>query len=128
MSNALDIKPAATNVRHEIAAAVRAHFAVRSTNDSKVARAIGKSQSWMSRRTNGETPFDADDLGAIAALFGITYVELAQMPTGRPDPENSPSVTVVYLAPVTPIAASDADSVELETMGEVIQLRQVVTA
>jgi len=103
MSHSLDIKPATTNVRHEIAAAVRAHFAVRSTNDSKVARAIGKSQSWMSRRTNGDTPFDADDLGAIAELFGISYLELAQMPAGRPNPENPMQNSFWTIASVTNI-------------------------
>ena len=84
MSNAYDIQPVQTTSRDDIAAAVRAHIAVRGLKDTQVARTIGKSQSWMSRRTNGDTPLDSDDLGLIASAFGITYVELVQMPTGRP--------------------------------------------
>jgi transcriptional regulator with XRE-family HTH domain len=45
-----------------------------------MARTIGTSQSYLSRRTNGFTAFDVDDLGAIADEFGITITELINMP------------------------------------------------
>lgn len=89
--------------RAEVAAAVRAHIAARRSNDSRVARAIGMTQAKFSRRTNEGVAFDTDDLGRIASHFGISLVELIQMPqTGTTGPE--PSATeyraVVSLADV----------------------------
>jgi hypothetical protein len=83
MSNA-QTQTKTTSARDEIAAAVRAHFAVRSLSDTAAARLINKSQSWMSRRTTGETPIDADELGLIADALGITYVDLVQLPKFMP--------------------------------------------
>lgn len=70
----------AGTARADIAAAVRAHIAVRRTNDSQVARAIGMSQAKFSRRTNEQVAFDADDLGRIANYFDIEVLELVQAP------------------------------------------------
>lgn len=67
--------------RHEVAASVRAHLAVRRMSDSALGRAIGMSQSKISRRTNGEIAFDTDDLGRIARALDVSIVELIQMPT-----------------------------------------------
>jgi predicted XRE-type DNA-binding protein len=80
VSNAVISPLPAPGARAEIAAAVRAHIAARRTNDSRVARAIGMSQPKFSRRTNEDVAFDSDDLGRIADHFGITVVELVQMP------------------------------------------------
>ncbi|MHC9046777.1 helix-turn-helix domain-containing protein [Microbacterium saperdae] len=72
------------SARTDIAAAVRAHLAVARVSDSEIGRRTGMSQSRISRRTNEEVPFDADDLGRIASALGISYLELIQMPTGVP--------------------------------------------
>ncbi len=69
------------NTRYEVAAAVRAHLGVHRISDSALGRAIGMSQSMISRRTNGEIAFDTDDLGRIASHLGVSIVELIQMPT-----------------------------------------------
>ncbi|MEO6115968.1 MAG: helix-turn-helix transcriptional regulator [Pseudolysinimonas sp.] len=82
-NNAVYEMPARGNYRASVAAAVRAHFAVRSVKDAAVARTLGVSQSYLSRRTNGSTPFDVDDLGSIAHEFGITMAELITMPKDR---------------------------------------------
>ncbi|WP_439593989.1 helix-turn-helix domain-containing protein [Microbacterium sp.] len=67
--------------RDEIAGAIRAHLAVRRISDSALGRAIGMSQSKISRRTNGEIAFDTDDLGRIARYLGLSVVDLIQMPS-----------------------------------------------
>lgn len=72
--------------RYDVAATVRAHLAVRRISDSALARAIGISQSMMSRRVNGDIAFDTDDLGRIASYLGLTLVELIQMPTAGEAP------------------------------------------
>lgn len=102
MSNALDIQPHRQNdARREIAAAVRAHLAVRNMKDTELARRIGWSQSKMSRRTNEDTPFDSDDLGTIAAELELSLVELIQMPTSVPGDTpavKAPQKTIAYIA------------------------------
>ena len=75
------VAPDAT--RYDVAAAVRAHLAVRRISDSGIGRQIGMSQSKISRRTNGEIAFDTDDLGRIAQALDLTIVELIQMPTSN---------------------------------------------
>lgn len=72
------------STRLDVASAVRAHLAVRKISDSALGRAIGMSQSKVSRRTNGDIAFDTDDLGRVARFLGITVVELIQMPIGNP--------------------------------------------
>lgn len=75
------------STRQDVASAVRAHLAVRKISDSALGRAIGMSQSKISRRTNGDIAFDTDDLGRIARYLGVTVVELIQMPVGSPEPK-----------------------------------------
>ena len=70
--------------RQDVAAAVRAHMAVRGIKDAELARDVGWSQSYMSRRTNAGTSFSVDDLGVLATHFDLTVADLVQMPTGRP--------------------------------------------
>lgn len=74
--------------RADVAAAVRAHLAVRNFSDAEAARRIGVSQPYFSRRTNEAVAFDVDDLGRIANAFDIEIVDLIQMPTRLPrDPK-----------------------------------------
>lgn len=70
--------------RQDVAAAVRAHMAVRDIKDTELARELGWTQSYVSRRTNAATAFSTDDLGDIADHFDITLSEVVQMPTKRP--------------------------------------------
>lgn len=65
-----------TTARHEIAASVRGFIARAGVSKSAVARAIGMAQSTFSRRTTGDEPFDADELGMLANYFGVTLVDL----------------------------------------------------
>lgn len=97
------------NARAEIAAAVRAHIAVNRSNDSELGRAIGMSQSKVSRRTNEEVPFDSDDLGRIARHFGISVVELIQMPKEAPRPQAPNSKSKDYGSDVSREIAYLAD-------------------
>lgn len=82
MSNTAEAAPA-TSGREDVAAAVRAHLAVRKMSDSALGRMVGMSQSKISRRTNGEIAFDTDELDRIALALGMSIVELIQMPTKK---------------------------------------------
>lgn len=82
-SNVSSLMPS-LRARQDVAAAVRAHMAVRGVKDAEVARDLGWSQSYMSRRTNAGTSFSVDDLGVLALHFDLSIVDLVQMPTGRP--------------------------------------------
>lgn len=51
-------------------------MARRRTSAVQLGREIGKSQSYMSRRLTGETPFDIDDLEAIARALDVPVPQL----------------------------------------------------
>lgn len=89
-SNVTHLSPR-SNARQDVAAAVRAHMAVRDMKDTELARRVGWSQSYVSRRTNAGTAFSTDDLGVIADEFDLSIAELVQMPTARPDDGWAPS-------------------------------------
>lgn len=76
--------PAPTPHRADVAAAVRAHLAVRNIKDAAAARQIGMAQSTFSRRTNGDIAFDIDELGRLANVLGLSLGELIAMPKNRP--------------------------------------------
>lgn len=82
-SNVTDLGTRA-RARQDVAAAVRAHMAVRGIKDTELARNLGWSQSYASRRTNAAIAFSTDDLGLMADHFGISLAEIVQMPTARP--------------------------------------------
>lgn len=45
-----------------------------------LAEALGKSQAYVSRRLNGEVPFDVDDLFRLAVFFDVEVTELLPRP------------------------------------------------
>ena len=51
-------------------------MARRRLNQTELATAIGRSQSYVSRRVTGEFAFDLDDLERIAAALGVAYDRL----------------------------------------------------
>lgn len=63
--------PGRTTQPADVAAEVRAQLGRRRVRTNHLPRLIGKSQSYWSRRVNGETPFDTDDLQALADLLGV---------------------------------------------------------
>lgn len=65
-----------TPLRMEVADGVRAFIAYRRTTQDAVAKEIGRSQQWMSRRLNYELPFTVEDLVAIAAHLDTTLFSL----------------------------------------------------
>ena len=54
-----------------IAAEVRAELARRKPSGVRVARSLGWTQNYISRRLSGTVPFDAADLLAIADLIDV---------------------------------------------------------
>lgn len=71
--------------RADVATAVKAHLAIRDISDAAASRMLGMSQSAFSRRTHSNIALDTDELGALADALGISFIELVQMPTGRPE-------------------------------------------
>jgi transcriptional regulator with XRE-family HTH domain len=65
--------------RESVAAEVRAALARAQRSGRNVAAALGWTQPYMSRRLNGDRPFDVDDLTAIADELGVPVVSFFQV-------------------------------------------------
>lgn len=59
-----------------VAEEIRAAMARRRISQSALAGAIGRSQSGVSRRLKGETPFDVNELVAIARVLDVPVAQL----------------------------------------------------
>jgi transcriptional regulator with XRE-family HTH domain len=68
------------------AANVRSALGWRNITGSAAAKDIGVGQAYLSRRLNGDVPFDAGDLALLARLLGLTPGHLLD---GEPWPEAS---------------------------------------
>ena len=58
-------------LRVAVAEEIRVLCARKGVSGSALARAIGRTQSYMSRRLTGEVAFDLDDIQDIAGFFGV---------------------------------------------------------
>ncbi|MDF9874810.1 helix-turn-helix domain-containing protein [Cellulosimicrobium cellulans] len=67
---------AATSVAAVVAGEVRAHMARRRLAQSDLVAAAGKTQAYWSRRLTGAVPLDVVDLAALAAVLGVSVLEL----------------------------------------------------
>ena len=72
----------ATPMRELVAEEIRALLGRRKMSASELARRMGVSQKYMSRRITGETAFDVDDLNAIAAVLGVEVATLIPRRSG----------------------------------------------
>lgn len=59
-----------------VAAEVRAQLARQRMSASALAKALGKSEMYVSRRLRGEMPLDLDDLERIASALEVNFVAL----------------------------------------------------
>ena len=57
--------------RETVAAEVRAHIARQRRSGRNVALELGWDQAYMQRRLSGRTPFDVEDLAAIAKILDV---------------------------------------------------------
>jgi transcriptional regulator with XRE-family HTH domain len=64
-----------------IAGEVRAELARQKLSGVRVARQLGWTQNYISRRLSGTVPFDVADLQAIADLLEVSVTEFFQVPT-----------------------------------------------
>ncbi len=60
-----------TTYGQQVAAEVRAEMARQRRTGADLARHLNRSQQTVSRRLNGESPWDVDDLAAVAAWLGV---------------------------------------------------------
>lgn len=67
---------ATQTLRQGIAEEVRVLLARKRSNASKLAQDLGWRQQYLSRRMTCQTPFDSDDLMAIASVMGVRVVDL----------------------------------------------------
>jgi transcriptional regulator with XRE-family HTH domain len=72
-------------LRTEVADEVRARIAYCRTTQEQVAKDIGRSQQWMSRRLNYELPFTVEDLAKIAGNLNTTVFSLLKGLDPEPD-------------------------------------------
>jgi transcriptional regulator with XRE-family HTH domain len=67
-----------------VAEEMRVLFARRLITPAKVARALGWTDNYISRRLTGKVPFDVNDLAALAELLGVPimtfFVPLEESP------------------------------------------------
>lgn len=66
----------AQDMRLRIAEEIRVMLARRMMSASELARQIGATQPYISRRLTGEIAFDTDDLAQIAEVFGVAVTAL----------------------------------------------------
>lgn len=71
-------------LRLSVAEEVRALLARRRVSGVKLAETMGRSQAYISRRLNGETAFDLDDLAHIAAVLQVPVSDLLPRSGGGP--------------------------------------------
>jgi transcriptional regulator with XRE-family HTH domain len=70
-------------IKHHVAAEVRAAIARAGLTHKQVAEAIGVTEATFSRKTNGITPFSVVEVILIAAVLGIDHESLVKMPEGE---------------------------------------------
>jgi len=68
--------PAMTAISETIAATIRAELARRKLTQEGLAAALGLSQPNVSRRLAGATPWNVEELAAVADLFGMEVRDL----------------------------------------------------
>lgn len=64
------------SAQEDVAAEVRAQLARHRRTGADMARQLGWTQPYMSRRLTGQVPFDVNDLTAIAAVLGLQVTDL----------------------------------------------------
>ncbi|WP_129590772.1 helix-turn-helix domain-containing protein [Sanguibacter massiliensis] len=99
MSEVLQM-PSNESPRERVAAEVRAHLARARLNGSRLATALGQSQTYWSRRLTGRVAFDVDDLSQIADLIGVEpsdFFATSNERSLRPRGEGGGSVTLPRL-------------------------------
>lgn len=63
-------------LRLHVAGEIRAHLGRQQMSGAKLAQAIDRSEMYVSRRLNGRTSFDLDDLEKIANVLGVAVSDL----------------------------------------------------
>lgn len=63
-------------LRERVAEELRALLARRKVTPTELGRKLGRSQTWVWRRLEGEVAFDLNDLEAIADVLGVAVAEL----------------------------------------------------
>lgn len=63
--------PAARTVTTTVGANVRAELSRRGHNQAALAEVLGITQSGVSKRLRGVTPFDVDELAAVSTWLGV---------------------------------------------------------
>lgn len=62
--------------REQVAAEIRAQLARRRMSGRALAKQLGETPTWVSRRLAGQVPLDVDDIQRIAEVLGLTPMEL----------------------------------------------------
>lgn len=73
------------HLRHQVAEEVCALLGRRRWSGAKLARAIDRSEMYVSRRLRGETAFDLDDLERIADVLNVAVADLMPSAKVRPN-------------------------------------------
>jgi transcriptional regulator with XRE-family HTH domain len=80
------IEPHEQTYSWQVATEVRALIARHMIPHSKIAEALGVGPMHVSRRLSGKTPFDVDELAAVARLLNVEVIDLLPKPHTYVDP------------------------------------------
>jgi transcriptional regulator with XRE-family HTH domain len=76
------MEPRTGELRGRVAEEVRALMARRRISGVQLSKEIGRSHVYLSRRLNGHTAFDVDDLEAVARIFEVPVSALFGLAAG----------------------------------------------
>jgi transcriptional regulator with XRE-family HTH domain len=71
-----------------VAAEIRAELARRRLSARRAAARLGWTQAYLSRRLNGDVPFDVKDIEALAGLLGVSPQRFFRSYASDDDPED----------------------------------------
>ena len=72
-------QPSEPSLSQLLAEEIRAQLARRRSSTNRMAKALGWTQSYASRRMNGIAPFDMNDIERIASYLSMSVVDLVRM-------------------------------------------------
>jgi hypothetical protein len=88
-----------SSLSETVAGEVRANLARKRRSGRSVALELGWTQPYMSRRLNGDVPFDVNDLAAIAEVLDVPVGVFFQKPDAvRTAPTKTPAATLALAA------------------------------
>lgn len=102
--SSLPQRQAPSNLTERVAEEVRALMGRHHVTQMDLCAVLRVSQTGVSKRLRGVTPFDANEIGVLAGYFGVSPAELLGIRVS-PGPSGGTPVTSTYPTPYMTLAA-----------------------